>query len=137
MAGEIFIDTSGFYALLVREDDRHDQALNAMRKAAKKKRRFVTTDYVLDEAATLLMARGGAAVIPSLFESVSASKACRVVWMDLERFERTKGLFLKNIAESWSFTDCFSFVVLRELELREALRKNNRFRAAGFTPMLA
>jgi len=65
MAGEIFIDTSGFYALLVRRDDQHDNALHAMRKAAKKKQRFVTTDCVLDEAATLLMARGGSTVIPS------------------------------------------------------------------------
>ena len=137
MAGEIFIDTSGFYALLVRGDNRHGQALNAMRKAAKDRQRFVTTDYVLDEAATLLMARGGSKVIPTLFESVSASKACRVVWMDLERFEKTKGLFIKNISKSWSFTDCFSFVVMKELRLREALSKDKHFRAAGFTPILA
>jgi predicted nucleic acid-binding protein len=137
MAGEIFIDTSGFYALLVRGDDRHDRARQAMRQAAKKKQRFVTTDYVLDEAATLLMARGGSGVIPALFESVSASKACRVVWMDAERFEKTKGLFIKNIANTWSFTDCFSFIIMRELRLREALSKDGHFKAAGFIPLLA
>jgi predicted nucleic acid-binding protein len=136
MAGEIFIDTSGFYALLIRGDDQHDNALHAMRKAAKKKQRFVTTDYVLDEAATLLMARGGSTVIPSLFESVSASRACRVVWMDSERFEKTKGLFIKNIDHSWPFTDCFSFIVMRDLRLREALSKDAHFRAAGFNPLL-
>jgi predicted nucleic acid-binding protein len=137
MAGEIFIDTSGFYALLVRGDDRHDKARHAMRNAAKKKRRFVTTDYVLDEAATLLMARSGSTVIPALFESVSASKACRVVWMDLERFEKTKGLFIKNIDKGWSFTDCFSFIVMRDLRLSEALSKDAHFKAAGFLPLLA
>jgi len=137
MAGEIFIDTSGFYALLVRGDDRHDRARLAMRKAAKKKQRFVTTDYVLDEAATLLMARGGSPVIPALFESVSASKACRVVWMDVERFEKTKVLFIKNIDRIWSFTDCFSFIVMKDLQLREALSKDAHFRAAGFVPLLA
>jgi hypothetical protein len=137
MAGEIFIDTSGFYALLVRGDDRHDRARQAMRRAARKKQRFVTTDYVLDEAATLLMARGASRVIPALFESVSASKACRVVWMDAQRFEKTKVLFLKNIADSWSFTDCFSFIIMKELRLREALSKDAHFRSAGFTPLLA
>jgi len=137
MAGEIFIDTSGFYALLIRGDDRHDRARLAMRKAATKKQRFVTTDYVLDEAATLLMARGGSTVIPALFESVSASKACRVVWMDVEQFEETKGLFIKNIDKSWSFTDCFSFIVMRDLRLREALSKDAHFRAAGFILLLA
>jgi predicted nucleic acid-binding protein len=137
MAGEIFIDTSGFYALLVRGDDQHDRARHAMRQAAKKKQRFVTTDYVLDEAATLLMARGGSTVIPALFESVSASKACRVVWMDVERFEKTRGLFIKNIDKSWSFTDCFSFIVMRDLRLRAALSKDVHFSAAGFIPLLA
>jgi hypothetical protein len=91
---------------------------------------------VLNETATLLMARGGSKVIPALFESVSASKACRVAWMDLDRFEKTKGLFIKNMEKSWSFTDCFSFIVMRELKLGEALSKGKHFTAAGFTPLL-
>ena len=108
-----------------------------MRKAAKRKQRFVTTDYVLDEAATLLMARGCSTVIPPLFLSVSASKACRVAWMDMERFEETKRLFIKNIDRLWSFTDCFSFILMNELRMNEALSKDAHFRAAGFTPLLA
>jgi predicted nucleic acid-binding protein len=137
MAAEIFIDTSGFYALLVRSDDRHDRARSAMRKAAKKNQGFVTTDYVLDETATLLMARGCSTVIPALFESVSASKACRVVWMDTERFAKTKSVFIQNIGGMWSFTDCFSFIVMKELRLRETLSKDSHFRDAGFTLLLA
>jgi predicted nucleic acid-binding protein len=137
MAAEIFIDTSGFYALLVRADERHGRARDAMRKAAKRRQRFITTDYILDETSTLLMARRCPSVIPALFEAVSASKACRIVWMDAERFERAKDLFIKNIANAWSFTDCFSFIVMRELRLREALSKDQHFRNAGFTPLLA
>jgi uncharacterized protein len=137
MGADLFIDTSGFYALLVRGDDQHDRARKAMRKAAQKKQRLVTTDYVLDETATLLMARGCSAAVPALFHSVSASNACRVVWMDTERFEKTKGSFIKKVENRWSFTDCFSFVVMKELRLREALSKDAHFRAAGFTPLLA
>jgi hypothetical protein len=137
MAAEIFIDTSGFYALLVRGDDQHDRAQDTMRKAAKKRLRFVTTDYVLDETATLLMARGCSSVIPVLFHSVSASKACRMVWMDTERFEKTKSAFIKNVESRWSFTDCFSFIIMKEFRLREALTKDAHFRAAGFAPILA
>ena len=36
MAAEVFIDTSGFYALLVRGDDRHRQATDFMRRAGKR-----------------------------------------------------------------------------------------------------
>jgi predicted nucleic acid-binding protein len=137
MAAEIFIDTSGFYALLVRADERHGRARDAMRKAAKRRQRFITTDYILDETSTLLMARRCPSVIPALFEAVSASKACRIVWMDAERFEKAKDLFIKNIGKAWSFTDCFSFIVMRELRLREALSKDRHFREAGFIPLFA
>ena len=68
MASEIFIDTSGFYALLVRGDDQHARAAEVLREAAKRKRGLVTTDYVLDETATLLLARGYTAVLADFFK---------------------------------------------------------------------
>jgi predicted nucleic acid-binding protein len=57
--------------------------------------------------------------------------------MDVERFEKTKVLFIKNIDRIWSFTDCFSFIVMKDLQLREAFSKDAHFRAAGFIPLLA
>ena len=136
MASEIFIDTSGFYSLLVRGDDQHTRAAEILRKAARRKRGLVTTDYILDETATLLLARGYAAVLPVFFSRVQESEACRVNWMDSDYFEKTKHLFLKNPDRRWSFTDCFSFVVMKELRLREALSKDSHFKAAGFIPLL-
>ena len=56
MAPETFVDTSGFYALLVKGEEAHATAADYVRDAAGK-RRFLTTDYVLDETATLLKAR--------------------------------------------------------------------------------
>ena len=136
MGGEIFIDTSGFYALLVAGDSGHSTAKKIMAAAAEKRQRFVTTDYIIDETATLLMARSHLTAVPALLNSLSTSSACRIVWMDTERFEKTKRFFVKNIAQGFSFTDCFSFVVMRELRLRETLSKDAHFRAAGFMPLL-
>ena len=79
MASEIFIDTSGFYALLVRGDDQHARAAEVLRKAANRKRGLVTTDYVLNETATLLLARGRTAVLAEFFRRVQESEACRVI----------------------------------------------------------
>jgi predicted nucleic acid-binding protein len=136
MASEIFIDTSGFYALLVRGDDRHIRAAEVLREAARKKRGLATTDYVLDETAALLLARGYTAVLADFFKHVQESEACRVVWMDADYFEKTKQLFLKNPQRRWSFTDCFSFIVMKELRLRDAMSKDSHFKSAGFTPLL-
>jgi hypothetical protein len=137
MTPDVFIDTSGFCALLVRGDDRHAQATALLRQAAQRRRRFVTTDYVMDETATLLQVRGHLGLIGRFFETVFTSRKCRVVWMDPDRFDRTRALFLQRLGQHWSFTDCFSFVTMSEHRLREALTKDAHFRAAGFTPLLA
>lgn len=137
MARDVFLDTSGLYALLVAEDDRHASAVEWMHNAEKRSCRFVTTDYVVSETATLLQARGHLPQAARLFEVVFSSRACRVVWMDADRFGRIRNQFLKSLDRGWSFTDCLSFDVMREVHLREALAKDAHFREAGFTALLS
>jgi uncharacterized protein len=136
MANEIFIDTSGFFAMLAKDDDRHLAAARIVASAKRRKRGFVTTDYVLDEAATLLKARKKAHLLAQLFERLDASQACRIEWTDAERFQEVRIFFLKHADQDWSFTDCLSFCVMSGLRLRDALTKDEHFRQAGFTPLL-
>jgi predicted nucleic acid-binding protein len=137
MKPETLVDTSGFYALLVKRDDKHAEAGAFLRKAARRGGRFVTTDYVLDETATLLKARRLAHLVPSFFDVVFASGACRVEWTDAERFQRAWRFFVKHLDQPWSFTDCCSFCLMRELRLSRALTKDRHFRDVGFEPLLA
>jgi len=136
MDSEIFVDTSGFYALLVKRDDSHQAACDCLRQAAEQRRRFVTTDYVLDETATLLKARGHAHRLSHFFDTLLASTACRIEWTDAERFWATKALFLKYLDHGWSFTDCLSIQVMKRLRLRQALTKDAHFAEAGFDVLL-
>jgi len=133
MECEIFIDTSGFYSMLATRDRMHPAAREFMARAARERRRFVTTDHVLDETATLLRARGLDRLTPMLFESVEKSRAIRIEWTTSGRFDQTRAFFLRHADKSWSFTDCLSFVLMRELGLREALSTDDHFRQAGFT----
>jgi uncharacterized protein len=137
MRNEVFIDTSGFYALLAGDDDRHSQAAAYLRNAAAKRIRFVTTDYVLDETATLLKARGRISLLVPFFERIFGSSSCRVAWTDGDRFQQTPRFFLKHKDQLWSFTDCLSFCVMKECGSREALTKDAHFSAAGFIALLA
>jgi predicted nucleic acid-binding protein len=57
MAREIFVDTSDFFAILTKRDAQHSRGRRIFDRARREKRLFVTTDYVLDETATLLGAR--------------------------------------------------------------------------------
>ena len=137
MARDVFVDTSGFYALLVKRDDQHQAASRFLRRASKQKRRFVTTDYVLDETATLLKARGHAHLLPDFFDAVLASNVCAVEWIDPVRFRDTQAYFPKHADHAWSFTDCLSFMVMKQLRLVEALTKDEHFQEAGFKVLLA
>jgi predicted nucleic acid-binding protein len=131
------VDTSGFYALLVQADDRHGAATRQLLQARRRKRQFVTSDYILDETATLLKARGQAHLLSAFFTKVLTSKVCLVEWMDAERFLDVQVFFLKHADQAWSFTDCFSFRIMRELRLRDALTKDRHYDEAGFAALRA
>ncbi len=136
MVREIFVDTGGFYSMLVARDVMHQRTADFMAQASRERRRFVTTEHVLDESATLLRARGFGQLAPKLFASVEKSLAIRIEWTTPERFRQTSAFFLRHADKAWSFTDCLSFVVMRELGLREALSSDEHFRQAGFTLVL-
>ena len=136
MANEIFIDTSGFYSLLVQRDDRHREASLILKAAASKRRGFVTTDYVLDETATLLKARGQTLLIPDFFNTVFRSSVCRVAWTDAESFDDLQRFFLKHLDQAWSFTDCLSFRIMKVHRLQDSLTKDEHFEQAGFVALL-
>ncbi len=136
MANSIFVDTSGFYASLVRRDDKHAEAAAFLAKGARGRKLFVTSDYILDETATLLRARGHGHLIEPFLESVLSSRACSVEWMDPQRFLETRRYLARHSDKEWSFTDCFSFFLMQQAKLRRALTKDEHFRQAGFTPLL-
>lgn len=136
MALDLFVDTSGFYALLVQGDDRHAVAQRVLSEARRRKRGFVTTDYVLDETATLLKARGFVHLLRPFFERLDASQAIRTQWTDSERFADVRSFFLKHADQPWSFTDCLSFCVMKQLRLRDSLTKDAHFEQAGFAALL-
>ena len=90
---------------------------------------MVTTDHVLDETATLLKAKGCGHLLRDFFQTLASSAAVRVEWTSAQRFDQAKDFFLRHADHDYSFTDCVSFVVMRELALQEALTKSES--AAG------
>jgi len=52
--------------------------------------------------------------------------------VSLARADKARGLFFRYRDKVFSFTDCTSFVVRRELKLREAFTTDHHFVPAGF-----
>ncbi len=137
MAGpDVFLDTSGFYALVDRRDGHHAAAAQAAARVARAGRRLLVTDYVVCESVNLANARGGSRLGARVLELLEQSVALRLEWIGEARFTATGAFFRKHADHGYSFTDCTSFVVMAELELREALTSDRHFLEAGFAALL-
>ena len=56
-AGDVFMDSAGFLALWDAGDEHHPAATRLQEELIGHRRRFVTSEYVVDETVTLLLVR--------------------------------------------------------------------------------
>ena len=87
---------------------------------------------MLDETYTIIRPRAGHRVAVEFGEELRVSRLIRIEYVSAERIERAWALFKRFAAQDFSFTDCTSFVIMRELGLREALAFDGHFPQAGF-----
>jgi predicted nucleic acid-binding protein len=128
----IFVDTSAWYAVEVEDDLNHEAARKFLSEIACGKHGVsVTTDYVLDETLTLLRSRRDLASASIFIDKIRKSKSVRIFWVDEGLFEKALEIFRKSDHKSWSFTDCASFALMRELSVSEAFAFDSHFREAG------
>lgn len=92
-----------------------------MGRVARAGHRLVVSDYVVDEAITLVKTRSGARVALRILDLIEQSVGIRVERIDAGRFDEAKAFFRRHASQDYSSTDCSSFVVMRELGLRQAL----------------
>lgn len=134
---EVFVDTSGLYALIDKRDSYHDATRKIVESLARAGRRLVVTDYVVSETVTLANVRSGTRVAARVLDLIDQSAGIRIEWIGQSRFESTKAFFRKHSDHQYSFTDCSSFVVMRELKVPQAITTDGHFTAAGFETLLS
>lgn len=132
----VFGDTSFFFALVAKRDPAHRAAVTAYEKLLRAGGRVVTTDYVLDETLTLTKARIDSATSLALLDRIERSEAIDLEMLASEILLASKQYFRKHSDHGYSFTDCTSFVVMNELEVRAALTTDRHFKEAGFEVLL-
>ena len=129
----IFVDTAGWMACADGSDAAHAKACAVRDAALEAGQLLVTSDYVVDETLTLLRLRLGTAVAERWWHQVDASQ--RVQWEHIDgvRAERARELFFRYRDKRFSFTDCTSFALMRELRLTTMLTTGAHFKQMGFS----
>ena len=128
----VFIDTSGFYALIDRDDQHHDLAADLFARAEHERWRLLTTNAVVFETHGLLVNRFRKR------RDVALEFLGRVESDTLHLARVSKGDEDKAIAiirahrdKSYSLCDALSFVVMERLRIREAISFDQDFRSYG------
>jgi len=111
----LFVDTAGWVACADGADPAHDASRAARDAALEAGQTLVTTDCVVDETLTLIRFRLGLAAARAWWEQVDRSPRLRWEQIDGERFDKARELLFQYRDKDFSFTDCTSFVVMREL----------------------
>jgi predicted nucleic acid-binding protein len=86
----------------------------------------------MDETLTLIRMRIGLDAARTFWEQTSQSPRLRWERIDTRRVQAAIEWFFRRTDKTFSFTDCTSFVVMRELHLKQALTCDRHFRDAGF-----
>lgn len=132
---KIFVDTSAFVALADQNDDHHAKAV-AFNKTISKTI-FITSNYVLDELYTLLLINtdySKTVKFKNKLDSMMAKKLLKIIWVTEEIAANTWQLFEKfNVDKQWSFTDCSSCIIMKDLQLTEVFSFDHHFSQMGFT----
>lgn len=135
-ARDVFVDSSAFLALADSSDEHHNSAACLQGDLARQRRRFVTTDYIVDETVTLLLVRHSHAVAAEFLNTARGSGYLQLEWTTVDRFNAAANLFMRHGDKDWSFTDCVSFALMRELKIQDSFTTDHHFIQAGFNSLL-
>jgi predicted nucleic acid-binding protein len=130
---EVFADTFYFLALLNPKDSAHARAASV----ALGRPQLVTSRWILTEVGDALSAPVNRNLFLELLKTLEGSRDVTIVEFSEDLFRRAVRLFGDRRDKDWPLTDCTSFVIMEELDFRDALTADRHFVQAGFRPLLA
>jgi predicted nucleic acid-binding protein len=128
----LFVDTPGWLACADSADPAHARSRAARDQALELGQPLLTTDFVVDETLTLIRLRLGIDAAETWWRQIDESSRLRWERVDSERFNKARDLFFQYRDKAFSFTDCTSFVIMRELRLTHVISTDRHFRQMGF-----
>ncbi len=129
-----FLDMAYVLALLNPTDIYHKQAkalLNSMQSA----REVWITEAVLIEIGNAL-ARSNRFAAAAFIDSCYNTTNVRIVSADTSLLMRALDFYNNRGDKEWGLTDCISFIVMTDQDLKEALTTDEHFQQAGFRSLL-
>jgi predicted nucleic acid-binding protein len=127
-----FVDTGAFAALYKAEDEHSAEAHALWKHFQKSNPILYTSNYVVSETIILLRVRAGFSVAERFGDDIFSSSAVRIFRVNEHHESQAWSLFKKYSDHDFSFVDCCSFVVMRDMKINSAFAFDHHFTIMGF-----
>ena len=125
-----FIDTSAFMAVLNKDDQYHQQAIEYWQKLLNSDDSLFTSNYVLNETIALLQNRFGIEAV-RLFEN-NIQPTIELLWIEKEIHRAGMVAVLATNHRKLSLVDCTSFELIRQNNFEKVFAFDSHFTEQGF-----
>lgn len=132
----LFVDTAYIYAAISPNDQWHAKAVDWQTKVVSANLSLITTQFVLAEIADGLSAIRFRKFATEIVHNLLENPQVEVVPATANLFHRGLELYESRHDKAWGLTDCFSFIVMQDNALVDALTTDAHFRQAGFNALL-
>ena len=126
----IFADTSGLFALLVRNDHMHVRAKLNFAYFGEHRAHLVTSSFVIVESVALLRRRVGLTAVHDFQSKIIP--LLEIIWVNNDWYSKAiQRLFALN-NRNVSLVDCLSFEIMESREITQAFTFDKHFPEMGF-----
>lgn len=126
----VFVDTSGFYALLDGTDPFGLEAAACFTRAEREGWRLFTTSYVVQETWAVIQARLGWEAVDAWLDKVLPR--CEIVWVDASLHSLGEARCRQARERRLSLTDCVSIETMRRRGCSEFIGSDEHLEREGF-----
>lgn len=130
-ARRAFVDSSGYYAVIDRDDDAHADVMRELARLEREHWRLVTSNYVIAETHALVLNRVGRTPALTFLRSF-ATRRTEVIRIDEDDERNARAIIERYTDKRFSLTDATSFAVMERLGIAYAFTFDSDFVQYGF-----
>ena len=134
--GDIFVDTSGFFAAFNQGDRHFTDAQRILARAADERRLLVTSNFVVAETHALLLLRRGYELARQFLERMEVTSIA-IVRAEEQDEVAARNIIYRYRDKTFSLTDAISLAIMERLAIGLAFTFDRDFSQYGFEPISA
>ncbi len=136
MMSRIFLDTSFVIALSIEDDEYHAVAKLWAEYIRQNRCMIITHQGILFEIGDALSKPQWRTKAADILNFLRQDRTVEIISMTQELIDAAFQLFVSRSDKSWGMTDCMSFVVMQQMNLKSALTADQHFAQRGFRALL-